>query len=346
VVRFSRAARPRLTPALRTRRAVLASEQILPELNGLTPPWPGRAVRLDGKVTFVRHTPATRPAAPAALYVHGLGGSSTNWTDLAALLAGFLDADAIDLPGAGQSDPAGRYTIAALADRVIRWIEYAGRGPVHLLGNSLGGTVTVKVAALRPDLVRTLTLISPALPFLDPRRSLESRVIPLATLPWGDRVVRRVLAGIPPEELVRQVMEACFADPSCVPEQRIAEAVEEVRQRYTLDHYGSAYLRTLRGLVTAFLRAYLPGHGSLWRAAAAVRAPTLVIGGRLDRLVDVRVAPRAAWLVPDSRLLMLDRAGHVAHMETPRVVARAVVALLQEVMDGSFDVGEAAGVAD
>ena len=323
--------RHQLTPADRTRRGGVAADSALPQLNGLVPQWPGHPVRLDGSVVYARPTPPTSPDVEPGLYVHGLGGSSTNWTDLAALLAGHLDAVAIDLPGAGRSDPADRYTVSAFADRVIRWIEHAGRGPVHLLGNSLGGTITVKVAATRPDLVRTLTLISPALPFLNPRRSLQGRVVPLLAVPGGERLARWLLTCMPPERLARQVIEACFADPSRVPEQRFQEAIEDIRLRYTVDHYVSSYLRTMRGLVSSFLRAYLPGDGSLWATAAAVRAPTLVIGGRQDRLVDVRVAPQTALAIPDSRLLMLDRVGHVAQMEAPRLVARAAVALLDEV---------------
>ena len=52
---------------------------------------------------------------------------------------------------------------------VISLIEQRGNWPVHLIGNSLGGAVSTRVAARRPDLVRTLTLISPALPDLRPR---------------------------------------------------------------------------------------------------------------------------------------------------------------------------------
>src|SRR5918998_912571 len=76
-----------------------------------------------------------------------------------------LDGQAIDLPGFGRSDPARNCSIAAFADRVARWIEHADRGPVHLFGNSLGGAVAVPVAGCRPGLVRTLTLVSPAMPF-------------------------------------------------------------------------------------------------------------------------------------------------------------------------------------
>jgi pimeloyl-ACP methyl ester carboxylesterase len=287
-------------------------------------------VLLDGLVTYVRDTPATAPGAEPALYVHGLGGSGQNWTDLAGLLADRLDGQAIDLPGFGFSEPGRSYTVPAFADRVIQYLEYADRGPVHLFGNSLGGAVAVRVAGLRPDLVRTLTLVSPAMPFLDPRRSLQGRMVPLLAVPMAERLAYRRMTQMAPEEMALQVLSACVADISRINDQRRREAVEEIRIRYTAEHYAAAYLRTLRGLVGSFVRAYLPGAGSLWRIAAMVQAPTLVIGGRQDRLVDVRVAPQTARVIPDSRLLMLDGVGHVAQLEVPRTVARAVAALLDE----------------
>lgn len=286
---------------------------------------------IDGAVTYVRDTPATSAGAEPALYVHGLGGSSQNWTDLSGLVADRLDGQAIDLHGFGHSAPGRSYTVAAFADRVVRYIEHSGRGPVHLFGNSLGGAISVRVAGTRPDLVRTLTLVSPAMPFLDPRRSLQGRMLPLLALPGAERLASRWLTQVAPEEMARQVMEACFADTSRISDQRRQEAIEEIRIRYTAEHYAAAYLRTLRGLVSCFLRAYLPGSNSLWRIAAQITAPTLVIGARQDRLVDIRVAPQVARVIPDSRLLMLDGVGHVAQMEVPRMVARAAVALLDEV---------------
>lgn len=322
------------------KRVTLWPDHLLPE-DRIPPPWPGRPVRLDGSITYVRETPATVPGAEPALYVHGLGGSSQNWTDLAGLLAGRLDGQAIDLPGFGRSEPGRRYTIPAFADRVIRWIEHSGRGPVHLFGNSLGGAVSVQVAGLRPDLVRTLTLISPALPFLDFRRSLQGRMLPLLALPQGERLAAWRLAQLAPEVMAQQVMEACVGDLSRISDQRRQEALEEIRMRYEAKHHAAAYVRTFRGLVASFLRAYLPGSGSLWRLAGSVRAPTLVIGGRQDRLVDIRVAPQTARVIPDSRLLMLDGVGHVAQLEVPRTVARAVVGLLTKTEDNPVGPGMA-----
>ncbi len=310
--------------------AVIAPPDSVSRTDTLPSRWPGRPVTLDGSVTYLRETPATTDHAEPALYVHGLGGSAANWTDLAGMLAHRLDGQAIDLPGFGRSDPARRYSIPAVANRVTRWIEHSGRGPVHLFGNSLGGAIVVRVAGTRPDLVRSLTLISPAMPFLDPRRSAHGRMIPLLWIPRVDRLAQRRLHAIEPAELARQVLELCFADPSRIHEQRMAEAIEETRLRYDVPWYMDAYVRTLRGLIGSFVRAYLPGAGSLWRVAARIQAPTLVIGGALDRLVDVRVAPQAARTIRGSRLLVLPGVGHVAQMEVPEIVARAVVALLDE----------------
>jgi len=266
-----------------------------------------------------------------ALYVHGLGGSSQNFTDLAGLLSDRFDGRAVDLPGFGYSDPSRRYSIPAFADKIIKYIEYDGRGPVHLVGNSLGGSISVRVAALRPDLVRTLTLISPAMPFLNPRRTAQGPMLPLLALPLADRLLAFGMARLTAEQMADEVLAACFGDITKVSAQRRAEAMEEIRLRYTVAHYPKAYLATLRGLVSSFVRAYLPGPNSQWRLAARITAPTLVIGGLTDHLVDPRVPAQVAKAVPDSRLLILPRVGHVAQMEEPRLVARGIVGMLLDV---------------
>lgn len=299
----------------------------------VVPAWPGERVTVAGSRTFVRRTPGLLPDAEPAVYVHGLGGSSLNWTDLAFLLADRLDGEAIDLPGFGLSDPGRSYTIATMADRVIAWIEHSGRGPVHLFGNSLGGAISVRVAGLRPDLVRTLTLISPAMPFMDPRRSVQSRFLPLLLVPRVDRLAARRLATVSPEALATQMVAACWADPDRLHPDRFAEAIEEARRRSDVPWFMDAYMRSLRGLVGSFVRSYFPGSNSQWRMAARITAPTLVITGRQDRLVDVRAAPAVAKLIADSRLLVLDKVGHVAQMERPDLVARAALAMLDEVAD-------------
>jgi pimeloyl-ACP methyl ester carboxylesterase len=312
------------------KRAVLVPEDRLAD-GPVLPPWPARRVLIDGAQLHVRDTAGTAPDAEPAVYVHGLGGSSQNWTDLAGLLADRLDGQAVDLPGFGYSDPSRSYSIPAFADRLMAYLDHAGRGPVHLIGNSLGGAISVRVAALRPDLVRTLTLISPAMPFLDPRRTAQGRVLPVLAVPRAHRLFSWYMSRSTPEEMAQQVLEACFGDTTRICDQRRLEAIEEIKLRFTVEHYPQAYLATLRGLVGSFLRAYLPGPNSLWRLAARITAPTLVIGGTADRLVDTRVPAQVARVIPDSRFLLLRGVGHVPQMEVPRQVARAVLGLLDEV---------------
>lgn len=309
--------------------AILAADDALP-YGDLPAPWPARRVLIDGEMLHVRDTPGTSPDAEPAVYVHGLGGSSQNFTDLAGLLTDRFDAQAVDLPGFGYSDPSRRYSIRAFADKLIKYLDQDGRGPVHLVGNSLGGSISVRVAALRPDLIRTLTLISPAMPFLNPRRSAHGPFLPLLAVPYADRLYARGLARLTVDQVADEVLAACFGDTTKVGPQRRAEAIEEIRLRYTVAHYPQVYLATLRGLVGSFLRAYLPGANSQWRLAARINAPTLVIGGLDDRLVDPRVPAQVARIVSDGRLLMLPRVGHVAQMEEPRLVARGIVGMLTD----------------
>lgn len=294
----------------------------------LPPPWPGRRVPLNGGVVYIRSTPGGPDSEPA-LYVHGLGGASTNWTDYAGLLAHRLDGEALDLFGFGRSGPAprGDYSIETHVRTVIAAIERRGTS-VHLVGNSLGGLTSLLVTGRRPDLVRTLTLISPAVPDLRPPRNMSTPLFPLLLMPGINRAVERRLAAISPEERVRAVLQLCFADIERVAEQRLAESIDEARLRAGLPWAATALARSFRSLVAAYLT---PGARNPWRVAATIRTPTLVIWGDQDKLVNVRNAPRLASVLPDARLLVLSGIGHTAQLEDPDSSARATLAFLDEI---------------
>jgi pimeloyl-ACP methyl ester carboxylesterase len=256
--------------------------------------------------------------------VHGLEGSSRNWTDLIDLLRSRLACEAMDLPGFGDSPPRpdGRYTIAALAQTVIALIGEHGK-PVHLIGNSLGGAVCVKVAATRPELIQSLTLISPALPDSRPRMDLLR--FPVMSLPrLGTRIVKQYQV-LPPERRVADVITTCYGDPALFQQARFATEVTELTRRDELGYAASVLVGSVRTLTAEFVRK---GRHSAWRDAARVTAPTLVIYGSRDRLVDARMAGRAAHQFADARVVVLPRTGHVAHMEHPDVVAAEIGILL------------------
>ncbi|MFC8196614.1 alpha/beta fold hydrolase [Streptomyces sp. NPDC060006] len=286
-----------------------------------------RTVGLPGITLTVRSRPPARDGLPPALYVHGLGGSSQNWSALMPLLDGLVDSEAVDLPGFGDSPPPddGNYSVTGHARAVIRYLDASGRGPVHLFGNSLGGAVTTRVAAVRPDLVRTLTLVSPALPEIRVQRT----AVPTALLavPGVAALFTRYTKGWTAEQRVRGVTALCYGDPGIVTPEGFRNAVEEMERRLALPYFWDAMARSARGIVNAYT---LGGQHGLWRQAERVLAPTLLVYGGRDQLVSYRMAQRAARAFRDSRLLTLPHAGHVAMMESPETVATAFRELLAD----------------
>jgi pimeloyl-ACP methyl ester carboxylesterase len=208
-------------------------------------------------------------------------------------------------------------------------------GQVHLVGNSMGGAVSVRVAARRPDLVKTLTLISPAMPDLKVRRAVAH--FPVLGMPVvGRRLARQWVVRYPVENRVAGVFATCFFDPSRLHPDRFAYEVEALRRRDALGYDAASLVGAARTLVTETLR---PSPLSLWRAAARVTAPSLVLFGRDDRLVHPRLADRATRVFRDARVLVLPETGHLAQIERPGLVA----ALFREMVEDTRPPGADAG---
>jgi pimeloyl-ACP methyl ester carboxylesterase len=305
------------------------------------PPWPGEFVRLGIGDRSAGASQASRPRRPAldifvravpepdgaepAMFVHGLSGSSRNWTDLMDLLSRpgatgpALAGEALDLPGFGHSPAVadGDLSIRGQAAAVIALLDKRGRWPVHLVGNSLGGAICTRVAARRPDLVRTLTLISPALPDLRPR-VMPLRVAAISLPGLGRWALGRFEALSAAERTARTIRDV-FVDPGLMHPSRLLEEIEEVSRRDGLDYQADVLIRSARALVAEYVRR---GPGTLWRDAARVTAPTLVIHGSQDRLVSPATAARAARVFRSGYVVLLPRLGHVAMMERPDLVAR------------------------
>lgn len=296
------------------------------------PNWPGRMICLPRGarvwVAEASHGGGRQGAGKElVLCVHGMTGDATNWTDLMAELTPEFDVVAVDLPGSGFSPPPRRrrgYSITALATTVIELIEALGREPgrgdghrgVHLIGNSMGGAVSVRVAARRPDLVRTLTLVSAALPDRRPHR--QTAHFPLLALPvLGDRLVRQ-FGRLPAERRIAGVLQACYYDPSAIHPARVAASTEELRRRDELGYAIAAISGAARTLVAETLR---PHAFSLWRDAERLRMPALVLFGANDRLVSPDLAGRAARAFRCARVMVLPDTGHLGQMEHPATVA-------------------------
>lgn len=284
--------------------------------------WPGELVPTVHGPVHVRRAPASRSPSELVVFLHGLGGSSLNWTFLMAELGARLEALALDLPGFGWSAPPddADLTLDGHARAVIQTIEANQAGPIHLVGNSMGGAIAIRIAAQRPDLIRTLTLVSPALPtFPVPWATCE---ISMAVLvPRLGAAVLSHLWHLPAEERVRRTQELCFGDLRRADPLLFEAAVADLRARAGLTYGQWAFTQSLRSLVSAYVDR---GPRALWRQAATISAPVLMVVGGRDRLVDTRVARRALRTFPDAHVVYMPTAGHVAQLEYPRAVAAAI----------------------
>jgi pimeloyl-ACP methyl ester carboxylesterase len=167
--------------------------------------------------------------------------------------------------------------------------------------------------------VRTLTLISPALPDRSIRRSAAQ--FPLLGLPIvGEWLLGRA-DGHPAQARVRGVMGICFHDPDALDPELVRQAVAEMERRDALGYANACLVGAARAITTEYLR---PGWAAAnaWRLARRVRCPVLAIYGSNDQLVDPRMAGRAAREFRDCRVMVLPCTGHVAQMEHPARVAR------------------------
>ena len=197
------------------------------------------------------------------------------------------------------------------------------RGPVHLVGNSLGGPVSrCWSRRRRPDLVASLTLISPAMPVYRVPPAF-GRALPLLLVPGIPALAQRRMAGIPPERAASGPGAAC------------ASATRRGCRRPA----GAGRPRDARARATsrgptapwpAHARADRPptcasAPRNAWRAARLAAPPTLVVWGNRDRLVDPAWPPGWRRRSRTARLLVLAGVGHVAQLEAPETTARAVL---------------------
>jgi pimeloyl-ACP methyl ester carboxylesterase len=239
---------------------------LAPDQAGPVPLWPGSLHTVGDQKVFLRS--AGGDGEPV-LCVHGLEGSSANWTDLMALLLPEFASSAVDLPGFGLSPPSeAGYSITAQAEAVAAVIEHVCGGPVHLIGNSLGGAVSVRVAARRPDLVRTLTLISPVLPDRRPDPFLFR--FPLLCVPGLGGFLMRQTVRIPPELRVRATAAAICYDASGLHPARLGD--HQVAGGGAIQRPALAGRLAGQGQDTGHLRQPRPVRGS---AAGRARRPRL-----------------------------------------------------------------------
>ncbi len=279
--------------------------------------WPSSLVDTPAGPMHVRHATPAHPGMPRVVLVHGLGGSATNWGPLAWRLRDDVDAYAIDLPGYGATPPRDGHTVTSHAIALAGYLRAAHSEPVHLVANSMGGLVAVLVAARQPEIVRSLLLISPAMPRLA-RPPREAALLSLLTLPRvGERAMARSAAA-DPEAVLRRIASVIYGDPERIDPEWFEVAIAERRQLNEQPRAGEVFLGTLRSLVGAYFWPW-----PVWRDVAGLRMPVRVVYGGRDRLV-AEASRQWRRALPSVQLVHLPSSGHVAMMEQPDLVADLV----------------------
>jgi pimeloyl-ACP methyl ester carboxylesterase len=254
--------------------------------------------------------------------VHGLGGSHLNWVQLAPLLRRHGRVYAVDLAGFGLTvGTEQQSTVSANVNLLTRFLRDVVGGPAVLVGNSMGGMVTLLTAAAHPDLVTGLVLLDPSIPT---RRRDADRQVALTFFVYGiprvgEAFVRRIGARTD-RQRVMDTTNLCFADPSRADPAVLDAGVELMAyRRLHLPGAQAAFLGAARSILKVLQRSNR--YADLLRG---IEAPVLLVHGERDRLVPVAAARAVAAQNPQWTVEIVPDLGHVPMLESPELVAELV----------------------
>lgn len=244
--------------------------------------------------------------------VHGFGADKDNWLRMARHFSSRYHVVVPDLPGFGESSrPTGSYDVGTQAERLADFIQALGVGKVHLVGNSMGGHIVALYAARYPDRVRSLALFDNA----------------GVTAPHKSELFDLLEQGRPNPLVVTRVsdydrlMDFVFVDPPVLP---------APLKRYLADraianqvHYEAVFQQ--------LVQRYIPLEPELPK----IQAPTLLLWGDKDRVLDVSSLDVMKPLIPHASTVVMKDCGHAPMIERPAETARHYQAFLDGLATGT-----------
>ena len=231
-------------------------------------------------------------AGPPLVLVHGLGCARWGWEPVVEPLAARFRVVTLDNRGIGASEvPRGPYTTRAMAEDVVSVLDAADIERAHVVGTSLGGMVAQELALGWPERVDRLVLVctTPGGPTAFP-------------LPERTLALMAEAPALAPEVALRRFVENALA-PDVNP--AVVERVYAFRLAHPPDPVGWQ------------AQAAAGAAHDAWDRLSDVEAPTLVVHGTADVVVDHRNAALLAAQIPDARLRLLHAAGHLLFWERP-----------------------------
>ena len=268
----------------------------------------------DGRPPLMRvHTVKTRGACvstltmgegPDVLLIHGLGGAKSSFFDTAAALSKQYRVHALDLPGFGSSTKplTYQYTAKSFAKTVVDVMDALGIERAHLVGNSMGGRVSIEVGLRFPERVAGLGLLCPAVAFV--RREYHPIV----------RLLRPEF-GVLPHRFTRGMVTSqfwsMFCDPDAVDPSMADIVVDEFQRIYGSPGARMAFLSAARNI-------YLDrpfGRGGFYPRLSQLGAPALFVWGTHDSLIPQAFKRHVEKWLPRAEQIVIENCGHVPQVE-------------------------------
>jgi pimeloyl-ACP methyl ester carboxylesterase len=241
---------------------------------------------------------------PTVILIHGLASSIYSWADVIGPLSAKFDVVAIDLPGFGASSQPGDLSFDDNPQAVVRLMDVLGIEKAHFVGNSMGGALSLFLAARHPTRVDRVIVLDAAGFAMKPdeRPFLVQLLASGATGAIAERLpVRRGLTRAALNHLIR--------DRSRVTEERIDEYVAPLQRPGALEATRSL-------LRSRFDERFVADLG-------LIRAKTLVVWGRFDPWLPLEDADRFVAAIGGARKVVLET-GHMPQEEKPAEVAQLI----------------------
>jgi pimeloyl-ACP methyl ester carboxylesterase len=255
--------------------------------------------------------------APPVVLLHGLGATNASMLPLLVDLSRDHRVIAPDFPGFGASAaPRWRYRPADLARWLIAFLADIDARPAALVGNSLGGRVSIEVGLLAPDGVSRMVLLCPSPAF---RRMRQ--FVPLVKLLPPDAVVTRLPVG---HRAIVAGTRAMFSRPDRLSREWYDAAADEHQRVMRSYSHRRAFFAALRQIYLdeAF------GADGFWERLPMMSAPALFVWGDRDRLVPSSFERHVVTAVPHAQSIVLPDCGHVPQFEHPQRTAEITRAFL------------------
>ena len=257
------------------------------------------------------------------VFIHGLGSSGyMEWRFNLEFAAVRHRVYAPDLPGFGRTEkPRARYGIPYFTRFIDRYMEDRGLRSAAVVGASLGGRIALELALEHPKRVRKLVLVN-ALGLGRPNLQLSYGLMTLPRV--GEAFMKFASDAVQwiPQPMIRGVAARYAGSSGNLKRTMDDTYFTNLRELYAADGYPDAYLATVRSLVTP--KAIFAADYDLSKRLSAIKVPVQLIWGADDPLFPVAHAARAHALIKQSRLAVLEGAGHTPQAERPEEFNRVL----------------------